>query len=307
MLTVTVTARAGTVTGVRVPPVLGVLPTAAVAAPAGSVEALAVDRSSSGIQLTLLTEHVAYQPGVVRLTVADNTHPEADLYYPEDTLVWLFLDGEATSTFPVELDPDTWTNDKVMYPVDDLAIGAHTLTAGSNSTNRDSATTVTFYVDTAQVATGAATPVYPPAVTSGRWTFQEYDFSDVENVLTYEFPINPSRLEETYAEAAITAEATTAYDGAMMIWEGERRPDRWIIAGEVFERIDHDALAYWAAINQRLWVTDEYGRTILAKIVGFKATRKRAMEYPWRHEYSMTFDVLDGPSVPTFSGTFAEV
>lgn len=305
MLTVTVTARAGTVTGVNVPPVPGRPLTVALTAPAGEVEALSVDRSSAGIQLTLLADHVAYQPGVVRLSVADERDPE-QRYFPEQG-VWLFLDGEQTSAFPVELDPDTYTNDKVLYPVDDLTVGAHTITAGHWSSTRDERTTVTFYVDTAQTTTGAATPQYPPAVTSGRWTFQEYDFADLGEVLTYEFPTNPSRLEETYAEAAITTEATTAYDGPIVVWEGERRPDRWIISGEVLERIDHDALAYWSDINQRLWVTDEYGRTILAKIVSFKATRKRAQEHPWRHAYTMTFDVLDGPSVATFSGQFAEV
>lgn len=310
MITVTMTARSGSATGTNFSPVPGVVASITVATPLDPEEAaegLAVDRASSGIQLTLLSGHVPYQPGMVRLAVADNTHPAAGEYTPEDLLAWLFLDGEQTSSFPVDLDPETFDNDKVLYPVDGLTVGAHTLTAGSSSTARDDDTTVTFYVDTAQVATGAATPQYPPAITSGRWTFQQYDFANLGSVLTYEFPTNPTELQETYAQAAVTADATTAYDGLMMVWEGERRPDIWTIKGEVFQRIDHDALAYWSSINQRLWVTDEFGRTVLAKITSFKAIRKRSIDYPWRHEYTMTFDVLDGPSVASFSGQFAEV
>lgn len=266
------------------------------------VDALNVDRSSAGIQLTLLTDHVPYQPGVVRVSVADFRDPDL-LYAPEEG-VWLFLDGESTSTFSVALDPDTFTNDKVLFPVDDLAVGAHTLTAGHWSAAPDDRTTVVFYVDSSQIATGAASPQYPPVVTSGRWTFQQYDFASLGSVLTYEFAINPSRLEESYAEAALTNEATTAYDGVMLTWEGERRPDRWTISGDILERVDRDALAYWSNLNQRLWVTDEFGRTVLAKIVSFQSTRKRDLEHAWRHTYTMIFDVLDGPSASSFGGEF---
>jgi hypothetical protein len=260
----------------------GVLSSIGVACFAGGVDAYSVDRSGNVIGLTLLDTSVPNQPGTLRVTVGNG---------PAGGTAYFFLDGSTSSFYSVGLD-GTGSAVGVGLPINGLTMAAHVVRVGSGSSSPESTSAQNFAVLEAPATDSTPTPAYPPAVTTGRWTFQAYNWVDPLAIPTYQFAMNPSKITESYGDVSLTSERTTAANGITVLWEGVVRPSQWSWSGRVFTKYDHDALVWWNAYNGRVWLTDEYGRSFLIKIESLDMKRKRNIDQAWDHEYTMVASVL---------------
>lgn len=117
--------------------------------------------------------------------------------------------------------------------------------------------------------------------------------------MSYIFEIGPSEMTSPYAPKALTADATTARDGQMLSWEGASPAVTWTLTGELLTQSQYEALRAFSRLNRRVWIVDHLGRGWVVTVERFSATPKRALDYPWRHSYTLDVLIYDGPREAT--------
>lgn len=291
--TVTVTAVPG---GVPLPvAVAGVPATISVFATAdGSVDAYNLDRSNDVLALAYedpLAATIAQLPGSLKVRVGNGIASSTAYFY---------LDGAGPPVSSVVLDVDG-TVTGVSVPVAGGAVSTtRTLSVGTSDTTPPTVYTsatatnqLTFAVLSADPTGVTITKYFPPTLTVTRWTFQQYDFVSGSTPASYTFATNPISVELVEPTASLTHEATTNVSGQIKAWEGASTVQRMTVRGRVLTKTDYDALIYWANVNQRIWLTNEFSERSLIAIISLEMTRKRDADRPWHHTYTLGFAVLD--------------
>lgn len=105
---------------------------------------------------------------------------------------------------------------------------------------------------------------------------------------TYTVPINPNKMGKLKAARAITTRTTTAFDGRAVFFEGQRPPQSWNFAGTILHKDHLDALDHWVYDKGRITITDHLNRAIYCVLEDFDAQLKRAINRPYKHEYTVT-------------------
>lgn len=262
-----------------------------VTAPLPEEDVTPLDRSDWVLTLTLLTD-IVNSPGMLQATVG-NGIPGSTAYF--------FFDDDTTAVKTVELD-DTGAARPVDVAVLEMLAGAHMLRVSADPYppgpgDRENAPfTVWESYDTIpdSVDMGQEPPI--PAA-PGRWVFQAYDFSDPAGVETYVLGNNPSQMDRSFGLHAITDQATTVSNGKTISWEGAPKPPLWTFSGSVLNEHDYRAMLRWGQTGQRFYITDHFGQRYLVKCVVFEVTRRRDIQRPWHHTYSMQVQVLRGAGV----------
>lgn len=262
-----------------------------ISAAAGVVTAYNIDRSELVLTLTLFSDKVN-SPGVLSATVG-NGAPGGTAYF--------FYDSAVTHFFSVTLD-STGAQRSIYLPVKAQAVGLHTVRASADilppppGALANKSYTVVESNDTGVVVepTGTEPPI-PSA--PNRWVFQDYNFTDVNNVDTWILPVNPSRMARSFGNVAFTDEPTTVSNGRIISWEGMPKPPTWTFEGSVLNQTDYRQMVKWGTSGRRMYVTDHYGHRYLVKVIDFSVTRVRDVQRPWNHTYKMSVSVLSGTGV----------
>lgn len=254
-------------------------------------DAYNVDRSELVLTLTLLS-NTTNSPGTLSATVG-NGAPNGTAYF--------FYDAATTHFFSVTLD-STGAARSIYLPVKGQAAGLHTVRVSADTLPPPAGAQANVdYTVVASRDTGVVVPptgTEPPIVNApNRWVFQDYNFTDVNNVDTYILPINPSQMRRSFGNVEITDEPTTVSNGRIISWEGMPKPPTWTFEGRILTAPDFRQFTKWGTTGKRMYVTDHYGHRYLVKVVSFKPTRVRDAQRPWHHSYSMTVSVLQGTGV----------
>ncbi len=132
-----------------------------------------------------------------------------------------------------------------------------------------------------------------------RWRLQ--DPADATPDGVYEFPWNPNKMTSPFPARQLTAKATTAIDGQVLLWEGATMPANWTFGGAIKDAAHYEALRSWVYDRQgRLLVHDHFGRMLVVVLKEFKpdpGEKMRVGRY-WYHTYTVDAVVLS-ISAPT--------
>ncbi len=117
--------------------------------------------------------------------------------------------------------------------------------------------------------------------------YQQWQFDDMAGE-TYSVPINPNKMGKLKAARAISTRTTTAFDGRAVFFEGQRPPQSWTFSGTILHKDHLDALDHWVYEKGRITITDHLNRAIYCVLEDFDAQLKRAINKPYKHEYTVT-------------------
>ena len=121
-----------------------------------------------------------------------------------------------------------------------------------------------------------------------RWTFD-----DPTTLESYTMEINPNDGgSPTYAKG-ITINSTSAPDGQAIIFEGQDSTQTFEVRGILLTEEQYNALVTWYQKRHQVMVTDDLERQFYIYITGLEFRRKRAIHYPWKHEYTLKYLILD--------------
>jgi len=121
-----------------------------------------------------------------------------------------------------------------------------------------------------------------------RWTFYDPVTSE-----TWQFNLNPKEGGSLQYEKNLTYEVTTDPDGKTLIFEGRDQPMESSFSGTILEEDHYNALLTWWQKRRQIRLTDDLNRQMWIYIKSFAPKRQRTVHYPWRHEYEVTFVIID--------------
>lgn len=123
-----------------------------------------------------------------------------------------------------------------------------------------------------------------------RWTFE-----DPTTLEVYTFEVNPREDNTPGWEKNFGYQNTSAPDGKVLVFEGRDNVRRGSFSGTLFTQEHFDTLQEWWAKRRQITVTDDLGRSYSVVLETFKPTRKRSYHHPWRHDYEITYVIVDWP------------
>jgi hypothetical protein len=123
-----------------------------------------------------------------------------------------------------------------------------------------------------------------------RWTLQ-----DLSTLETYQFPVNPREDDTPGWEKNFQYTNTSAPDGRVIVTEGRDNVRRGGFSGIIYTEGQYNALYSWWDKRNQLQLTDDLGRSHKIILESFRAKRKRSFQHPWRHDYEVTYVIVDWP------------
>jgi hypothetical protein len=129
-----------------------------------------------------------------------------------------------------------------------------------------------------------------------RWQFHDPYASPAE---TWTVPINPREMDSPFFAKNVTSRVTTAVNGQALMFEGAAEPHEWTFSGAILTAEHYAELKRWVDKNNRVRITDHFGRTLEVYLLAFAPTPKRSLGKYWRHEYTVRALVTKSPTAPT--------
>lgn len=123
-----------------------------------------------------------------------------------------------------------------------------------------------------------------------KWIFTDISLATPE---TYTFEINPLEGSAPSYRKNIETSATTAPDGATLLFEGNDQPRKFDLSGSLVSQEQHDALVEWFQKRVVIQVTDDLLRDFNIYIESLDLSRRRATNHPWSHSWKMTAFLVD--------------
>lgn len=118
-------------------------------------------------------------------------------------------------------------------------------------------------------------------------------FTDPVTLDTYTVPINPNDDGTPSSNKTINYSNTSGPNGNVLMFEGRDQVKEIQISGVILEQAHLDALQSWHDKRYQVTVTDDLGRTFSIYITSFVPKRIRVASNVWKHEYTMTYTILD--------------
>lgn len=115
------------------------------------------------------------------------------------------------------------------------------------------------------------------------WKWEFYDPIDDE---TYIFDINPNSGAAPEYHKNVIKKTTIAPDGQVLLMEGRDQPLMMNFSGTILRQTHYEAMITWFQKRRVIQLTDDFERVFEIYITDFAPSRKRSINYPWRHEYS---------------------
>lgn len=121
-----------------------------------------------------------------------------------------------------------------------------------------------------------------------KWTIE--DPVDLELV---EFEINPSEGGVPDMTKNISTLVTAAPEGRALAFEGRSEVAKGRFSGVILTEDEYNFFVYWYEKRHQVYLTDDLGRVQTVYFTNLQLTRKRAVQFPWKHDYTMEFIILD--------------
>lgn len=121
-----------------------------------------------------------------------------------------------------------------------------------------------------------------------RWIFE-----DPTDASTYTVPINPNTGGTPGRRKTMQFTNTAGPNGRVLAFEGREQVQELEISGTILEQAHLDALTTWYEKRYQVAVTDDLGRRYVIYITDFLPTRRRSATYPYKHDFTMRYFILD--------------
>lgn len=118
-------------------------------------------------------------------------------------------------------------------------------------------------------------------------------FTDPVTSSTYTVPVNPKGGGTPSVKKSIKYAATSGPSGDVLTFEGRNAVQEMQISGVILDSAHLDALKLWYDREYQVSVTDDLGRTFSIYITSFDAKRIRIASNAWKHEYTMSYTILN--------------
>ena len=119
---------------------------------------------------------------------------------------------------------------------------------------------------------------------------------------SYTFPVNPNQWSGFMRARSFTVQETTALDGNMLVYEGQRGAADASFGGVIRSRAQYDSLMAWFhASRGRLVLSDHFGRKFGVQVKGieFESPERPKPGIYWYKRYTVSLLILSGPTAPT--------
>lgn len=155
--------------------------------------------------------------------------------------------------------------------------------------------------DAVAAGTGGETTYVPPTgvdIPSGDMAYpvivQRWVFTNPSTGETYTVPRNPDAMTSPFPSRTINAKHSTAITGQVLLTEGAPQlAANWQFSGTMADSRHYEKLRHWVNdINNRVQITDHYGRVIDCVLLNFDPKPKRDMHRYWSHTYTITALVI---------------
>lgn len=124
-----------------------------------------------------------------------------------------------------------------------------------------------------------------------KWKFEDFIEED-----EYTFLINPNKGGTPEMKKNIIQRNTTAPDGKTILFEGRDEPMTFTFSGTLRDETQLTTLQSWVQRRNQIRLTDDLGRSYSVYLTGISATRIRAAQALWKHEWEITAVLVDWPS-----------
>jgi len=121
-----------------------------------------------------------------------------------------------------------------------------------------------------------------------KWTFVDDANSD-----SYVFAVNPNAGGTPKLEKNLTYVNTAAPNGRVLAFEGRDKQKEGKFSGTLRTQEEYEAFQTWYDKRVQIIMTDDLERTFNIYITGFDAERVRAATAPWKHNYTVTYVIID--------------
>lgn len=117
-------------------------------------------------------------------------------------------------------------------------------------------------------------------------------FDDPVDSSTYTFELSPSEGGTSGYAKQVSTKPVLAPEAGHVIFEGADQAQEIEFKGTILSEAHLDALVEWFGKRHPVQLTDDLGRVFRVYLTELRPTRKRASQYPFKHEYSMKCLVL---------------
>ncbi len=121
-----------------------------------------------------------------------------------------------------------------------------------------------------------------------RWIFTDPVTTD-----TYTVPVNPNKGGTPTRNKNITYLNTAGPGGNVLAFEGRDDTQQIQVSGVILEQAHLDAFNTWFDKRYQITVTDDLSRVFSIYITNFDATRINSRSHPWKHEYTLSYVIID--------------
>jgi len=118
-------------------------------------------------------------------------------------------------------------------------------------------------------------------------------FDDPTDASSYTFDMNPNEGGTPTLKKNMSYQNTAGPNGVVLAFEGRDNVETLTVSGVLKEEVQLIAFQTWYAKRHQITVTDDLLRVFTIYITGFNATRKRSIAYPWKHDYTLEYIILD--------------
>lgn len=109
----------------------------------------------------------------------------------------------------------------------------------------------------------------------------------------YEFEVNPNDGGSLQYQKNIGYTVTTAPNGKVIMYEGRDEAKTTTVSGVILSQDQYEEMIEWFSKRYQVELEDDLGRIMSIYITSFEPKRVRSARVPWRHDYSLTFTILD--------------
>jgi hypothetical protein len=110
---------------------------------------------------------------------------------------------------------------------------------------------------------------------------------------TYSWEINPNDGGSLAYSKQVNYTLTTAPDGKVLMYEGRDEAKSTTVSGVILSEAQYYEMIEWFNKRYQLQLEDDLGRIMMIYITSFEPKRIRSPRRPWRHDYSLTFTIVD--------------
>jgi hypothetical protein len=118
-------------------------------------------------------------------------------------------------------------------------------------------------------------------------------FNDPVTLESWTFDINPSDGGTHSYNKTFNYSNTSAPDGKVIVFQGRDQPKKMEFKGVILTEEEFDAFVEWYEKSYQIEVIDDLNRSFFIIIETFQAQRRRAVQHPWKHDYSVTATIVD--------------